>query len=491
MQWLTTLYAMKKFSSPSGRPHLTAQGFGLSPEPAGSEAERAGLTRSILSGCSASVAGNQATERVNTSGTNDDLRYVSTGHSKGHGGTTTIGAEMESFPSLPQNNGTSEKEDIVPRFLVLKRKEGDFTNVSPFLISKTIYGIIGNVKEVKKVKGELCIETVSSKQSKQMLKCERFAGFEIVVEPHKTLNTSRGVVFCRDLLNCSLDEIRDNLSSQGVIDVRRIRTRRDGEFIDTANHVLTFNSPKLPRNIQAAFYPLQVRPYIPNPLRCFNCQRFGHSSTSCKYEKRCVCGKPPHDEDQCEIPIECPNCKGPHKSITKTCPVYRQESKIQEVKVIHKLTYIEAKKKVDTMVTPSTSFAQVASVPIPVSAKPAEPEIRRIIKEEIEALKRILTSQNILVPSPQPVLKVPIPVSNINLLSEPTTSSELECMDTETRGSKRKTSLAKSRSRESSVTSVDEDKVTEAKQERKRKPGWPKGKPRKPRNSGSRGSCTN
>ncbi|KAK5647068.1 hypothetical protein RI129_005532 [Pyrocoelia pectoralis] len=220
-------------------------------------------------------------------------------------GATRENACEEGFPPLKESFGTSEKEDSVPRFLVLKKKEGDFTNISPFLISKMLYGLIGNVKEVKKVKGELLIETVSSKQSRQLIKCERFGGYEIVVVPHGALNMSKGVVYCRDLLNCSIEEIKENLKNQGVVDVRRIRTRRDGELIDTANHILTFNVSKLPRMIQAAFYPLQVRPYIPNPLRCFNCQRFGHSSVNCKHDKRCVCGKPTHEGIWCEEPINC------------------------------------------------------------------------------------------------------------------------------------------------------------------------------------------
>uniref|UniRef100_A0A1Y1KKU9 Uncharacterized protein n=2 Tax=Photinus pyralis TaxID=7054 RepID=A0A1Y1KKU9_PHOPY len=110
----------------------------------------------------------------------------------------------------------------------------------------------------------------------------------------------------------------------------------------------------------------------------------------------------------------------------------------------------------------------------------------------MEALMRILTTNRLIVQPPPTVVEVPIsiPGNSVNLFSDPTTASEVEGMDAETRGSKRKTSPALSRSRESSVTSVDDDKVTEAKQQRKRK-GWPKGKPRKPRNSGPRGSCTN
>ncbi|GBM48029.1 hypothetical protein AVEN_34359-1 [Araneus ventricosus] len=38
--------------------------------------------------------------------------------------------------------------------------------------------------------------------------------------------------------------------------------------------MLTFDSAKLPENITAGYKRLSVRTYIPNPLRCFQCQRF-------------------------------------------------------------------------------------------------------------------------------------------------------------------------------------------------------------------------
>ncbi|GBN08076.1 hypothetical protein AVEN_273830-1 [Araneus ventricosus] len=41
---------------------------------------------------------------------------------------------------------------------------------------------------------------------------------------------------------------------------------------------------------------LSVRPYIPNPLRCFKCQRFGHSKTSCRGTLTCArCAEVGHD----------------------------------------------------------------------------------------------------------------------------------------------------------------------------------------------------
>ncbi|KAJ8927484.1 hypothetical protein NQ314_020052 [Rhamnusium bicolor] len=57
----------------------------------------------------------------------------------------------------------------------------------------------------------LLVETVSNPQSKRLQKIERFADIPVEVIPHGTLNVSKGVIFCRNLLNCSLEEIEENL----------------------------------------------------------------------------------------------------------------------------------------------------------------------------------------------------------------------------------------------------------------------------------------
>lgn len=44
--------------------------------------------------------------------------------------------------------------------------------------------------------------------------------------PHVTLNQSKEVVTCRDLLNCSITEITKNFENQGVIEVKRITVKK-------------------------------------------------------------------------------------------------------------------------------------------------------------------------------------------------------------------------------------------------------------------------
>ena len=91
----------------------------------------------------------------------------------------------------------------------------------------------------------------------------------MTVEPHKSLNRSKGVIRSRELDGCSEEEMVAELD--GVVEARHIKVRRDGREIQTNTWILTFESPKPPTVIEIEYLKLEVRPYISNPMRCFGC----------------------------------------------------------------------------------------------------------------------------------------------------------------------------------------------------------------------------
>lgn len=235
----------------------------------------------------------------------------------------------------------------VLKYLTVKRTEGNFDKVSPFIIERSISTCAGSaVKDIQKTSSGLLVETVNDNQGKKLLELKKIGTIDVEVSAHGTLNTCKGVVVCSDLLNCSEEEIVQELASQGVIACRRLTMRRDGHIIPSASHVLTFKRCTLPEKIKAGIHRLTVRMFIPQPMQCFQCLRFGHPASRCARMKVCHCGKPFHSDDPCLDPIKCINCSGQHSSRSRDCPIYKQEAAIQQVKARQKISYTEAKKLV-------------------------------------------------------------------------------------------------------------------------------------------------
>ena len=110
---------------------------------------------------------------------------------------------------------------------------------------------------------------------------------------------------------------------------------------------LTFNTPDLPKEITVGYRKVKVALFVPNPMRCFNCNKFGHTSQRCKVDAKCTgCGKDKH-EGRCEGPKLCSNCNGPHASSAKDCPVWKKEKAIQRVRVEKHISFPEARQLVE------------------------------------------------------------------------------------------------------------------------------------------------
>ena len=106
-------------------------------------------------------------------------------------------------------------------------------------------------------------------------------------DPHRTLNSCRGVIECSDLKSLTKDEIVDGLRLQGVTDCFNITVKSDNNNTDrckTNTFILTFKTATAPTHINVRYLRVKVERYIPNPLRCFKCQKFGHSTRFCKQE---------------------------------------------------------------------------------------------------------------------------------------------------------------------------------------------------------------
>ena len=102
---------------------------------------------------------------------------------------------------------------------------------------------------------------------------------------------------------------------------------REGKT-ETCQVLIAFKGP-IPESLDLKTWGIfDVRPYVPEPLRCFKCQMFGHHQSVCRRTEKCgVCAQP-HPTKQCldkirnkeKVEAKCANCGGKHHTWNPTCP---------------------------------------------------------------------------------------------------------------------------------------------------------------------------
>ena len=239
--------------------------------------------------------------------------------------------------------------NLWPRFLVIKRDDGTEGGFpcNPFLISKMVQGVSRFITKANRQRdGTILVECPTKNVSDRLLRCSELAGYDVSVSEHRALNTSKGVVRCPEWRDVTELDLKEGLKSSGVSKVERLRVKRNGVLKDTNTFFITFLTAECPQRIKLGMFSVRVSEYVPSPLRCFKCQKFGHTSARCRGTETCRhCGRERHEGNCSETP-RCVNCEGNHGPSSPDCPVFKTEKAVREVMVRNKLSYRDAKQKV-------------------------------------------------------------------------------------------------------------------------------------------------
>lgn len=112
--------------------------------------------------------------------------------------------------------------------------------------------------------------------------------------------------------------------------------------------MIHFDEDKLPSKVFLGFMSFSVRPYVPDLLRCYKCQKFGHVAAVCRGKQWCArCGGE-HEYGKCGQGVnpKCCNCGGDHSAGYGGCKVRKHAAQVQNVRIQEGLSYSEALKRV-------------------------------------------------------------------------------------------------------------------------------------------------
>ena len=108
------------------------------------------------------------------------------------------------------------------------------------------------------------------------------------------------------------------------------------------------DTDKIPEYVNVLWRKYPVRPYHAEPIRCFNCNAYGHTAIKCaKKQPKCSKCAGEHKFSECQNTfIKCINCKGNHAATSRECPKYIEVKETLTIVNSERLSYKEALLKI-------------------------------------------------------------------------------------------------------------------------------------------------
>ena len=142
---------------------------------------------------------------------------------------------------------------------------------------------------------------------------------------------------------------------------------------------MTFDQPKISRRIKVGYTMERVEQFIPNPLRCYNCQKYGHHEDNCRgrqvYGR---CGQQDHDHhsNNCNNLHKCENCGDKMIVPAWSCESWIPEKEILGINHRNNIPYNEARKMI--VGSKTTTYSQA------VQHNKTQYNYERIVKKLIQ-----------------------------------------------------------------------------------------------------------
>jgi len=218
-----------------------------------------------------------------------------------------------------------------PPYLVhVESLEGNLGNLHPMSLGKALadsFPAIINIK--RRGKNLIVINFKFSFDANNFVLANNLpSGWIAYIPNYKIVRT--GIVKGVDL-DLTIDEIYKGIRFMdrpiALKSITRLKFRdknHNNELKDSSSIKIEFLSNLLPEFISIWNVRSRVRPFVNNVRKCFNCLRWGHSSTFCRSSPVCTgCGRT-HISDSCaDNAFLCPDCGQLHPLFDTECTIFQ------------------------------------------------------------------------------------------------------------------------------------------------------------------------
>ncbi len=247
------------------------------------------------------------------------------------------------------------------RIIFIKALEGNLQDGNQMQLKKALLKIDSSLEnqQVKFVKGNLRILCNSRDQKAKLMSINKLHQTEVEVSEHNALTRKSGdYEKFHKIIIFGVPKYMDVeylIEETGATEVKRM-LKYDAALdkrVETENVILTYDTIP-PTEVYIAYRKYNAKHYDPPPLRCFNCQVYGHTQSVCKSKIKCPRCAGEHKIDDCLVGkgqesdggssagLKCGNCGLNHSSAYRGCEYYLKSKEIMQYKTLHKMSYAEA-----------------------------------------------------------------------------------------------------------------------------------------------------
>ena len=183
---------------------------------------------------------------------------------------------------------------------------------------------------------EWLIHTTTKAQSEIYQSLNEIEGIDVSVKKHDTLNSIQGTIILpniddeHDLPNKDLllDSLKKRYSNVQDLEIYEIPSRNNSRTLRIGK--IKFEGQVLPDKIKIQGQSCELRPFIPKPLQCKMCSKFGHTDKKCRGNPVCAyCSSEDHlTKWNCGTP-KCINCGLEHHARSKQCAFFTYNTELK------------------------------------------------------------------------------------------------------------------------------------------------------------------